>query len=320
MTDTTAARTPRSERPAPGERSARGGLGFAASAYLLWGLLPIFFIALAPAGPIEVVAWRVVFSLVFCAVLITVTRSWAHVAVVLRSGRTMALMVLASLLILVNWQTYVFGALSGQVVDAALGYFINPIFTVLIGVFLLRERLRPAQWTAVGIAAVAVVVLAVGHGSVPWIALILATSFSLYGYLKKRVGGTVDALSGLTIESLTLLPLAAAALVIVGATTGLAFGSAGIPHIVLIVLSGVITAAPLLFFAAASRRLPLVTMGLVQFLAPVLQFVVGVALLREEMPLERWIGFGLVWLALVVLVVDMVASARSSRKTTPGPR
>ncbi|RWZ64751.1 EamA family transporter RarD [Labedella populi] len=293
-----------------------GGLAYAASAYVLWGLLPLFFLALVPAGPIEVVAWRIVFSLVFCLALLTVTRSWSRLGAVLRDGRTMAVMVVASLLIFVNWQTYVLGALTGHVVDAALGYFINPIFTVVIGVVLLRERLRRAQWLAVGIALVAVVVLAVGYGDIPWIALILATSFSLYGYIKKRVGGSVDALSGLTIESFSLIPLAIVGLVIVSLTTGVTFGAAGPWHVLLIVLSGVITAVPLLFFAAASRRLPLVTMGLVQFLAPVLQFIVGVVVQQEAMPVERWIGFALVWFALVVLVLDLVMATRASR--SPG--
>jgi chloramphenicol-sensitive protein RarD len=294
--------------------SPRGGLAYAGSAYVLWGLLPVFFLALKPMGPVELVAWRIVFSLVFCALLLTVTRSWPRFLAILRRGRTMAIMAAASVLIFCNWQTYVYGTLSGHVVDAALGYFINPIFTVLIGVVLLHERLRTAQWVAVGIALVAVVVLAVGYGSVPWIALVLATSFGLYGYIKKRVGGTVDALSGLTIESLYLLPVAGAALVVVSVTSGLLIGEPGGWHVAATVLSGVVTAVPLLFFAAASRRLPLVTMGLVQFVAPLLQFVVGVVFLHEAMPLERWIGFGLVWVALVVLMVDLVAVSRGSRR------
>jgi chloramphenicol-sensitive protein RarD len=299
--------------------SPRGGLAYAGSAYALWGLLPVFFLALAPTGPIELVAWRIVFSLVFCAILLTATRSWRRLGAICRRGRTMAIMAAASLLIFCNWQTYVFGTLSGHVVDAALGYFINPLFTVVLGVVLLRERLRPAQWVAVGVAVVAVVVLAIGYGRVPWIALVLATSFGLYGYIKKRVGGTVDALSGLTIETMYLIPLAAGALALVSQTSGLTFGVSGGWHALLTVLSGVITAVPLLFFAAASRRLPLVTMGLVQFVAPLLQFVVGVALLHEAMPIERWIGFGLVWVALVVLMIDMAASARSSRSPVVAP-
>lgn len=299
---------------ASGSFSPRGGLAYAASAYGLWGLLPVFFLALVPMGPVELVAWRIVFSLVFCAVLLSATRSWHRVAAILRRGRTVAIMAAASVFIFINWQTYVFGTLSGHVVDAALGYFINPIFTVLIGVVVLRERLRTPQWAAVGIAGVAVVVLAVGYGSVPWIALVLATSFGLYGYIKKRVGGTVDALSGLTVESLFLLPVAAVGLVVVSATTGLMIGAPGPGHVGLAILSGVVTAVPLLFFASASRRLPLVTMGLVQFVAPLLQFVVGVVLLREAMPLERWIGFGLVWVALVVLMVDLVVASRGSRR------
>ena len=300
------------ERPAA--LAPTGGLAYAASAYGLWGLLPVFFLALRPMGPVELVAWRIVFSLVFCAILLTATRSWGRFAAIVRRRRTMAAMAAASVLIFCNWQTYVYGTLSGHVVDAALGYFINPIFTVVIGVVLLHERLRAAQWAAVGIASIAVVVLAVGYGAVPWIALILATSFSLYGYIKKRVGGTVDALSGLTVESLYLVPVAVVALAVVGSTSGLVLGTAGAGHVVLTVLSGVVTAVPLLFFAAASRRLPLVTMGLVQFLAPLLQFVVGVAFLGEAMPLERWIGFALVWVALVVLMVDLAAASRSARR------
>lgn len=308
-----------SEGGAPGTVEtvpARGGLAYAASAYGLWGLLPVFFLALQPLGPVELVAWRIVFSLAFCALLLTVTRTWRRFLAIARRGRTMGTMAVASVLIFCNWQTYVYGTLSGHVVDAALGYFINPIFTVLIGVVILRETLRTAQWVAVGIAGVAVVVLAVGHGSVPWIALVLATSFGLYGYIKKRVGGSVDALSGLTIESLYLLPVAGVALVFVASTSGLMIGEPGPWHVGLTVLSGVVTAVPLLFFAAASRRLPLVTMGLIQFVAPLLQFVVGVAFLHEAMPLERWIGFGLVWVALAVLMVDLAASTRTARRGT----
>jgi chloramphenicol-sensitive protein RarD len=185
--------------------------------------------------------------------------------------------------------------------------------TVALGVGFLRERLRPAQWAALGLALVAILIIAIGYGSFPWIALTLAFSFGLYGYIKKRVGAQVDAVSGLTIETALLTPVAIVILVIVAATSGIVTGTQGVPHLILALCAGAITATPLLLFAAAARRLPLVYIGLTQFLAPVLQFVIGVALLHEEMPLERWIGFILVWVALVVLTIDMVASGRPRR-------
>ena len=290
------------------------GLGYAVSAYALWGFLPIYFIALAPTGPIEIVAWRILLSLVFCAVLIAVTRTWRAFTALLRDRRVVLIMGAAGALIFVNWLTYVFATLSGQVVEAALGYFINPIVTVFLGVLVLRERLNAVQWTAVGISIVAVVVLAVGYGQLPWIALVLAFSFGFYGLIKKRVGGRVDAVSGLTLETAWLAPLSAVLLVVVGATGGLTMGTLGTWHTVLLLGAGAVTAIPLLLFAAASRRLPLIYMGFIQYFAPFIQFLVGVVVLREPMPLERWIGFGLVWVALVVLTFDLVRGARTARR------
>jgi chloramphenicol-sensitive protein RarD len=292
----------------------RIGLVYAVSAYALWGFLPIYFIALAPTGPVEIVAWRVLLSLVFCAVLIAVTRTWRAFVALLRDRRVLLVMGVAGALIFVNWLTYVYAALSDQVVEAALGYFINPIVTVFLGVLVLRERLNAVQWTAVGISIVAVVVLAVGYGQLPWIALVLAFSFGFYGLIKKRVGPRVDAVSGLTLETAWLAPLAAVLLVVVGATTGLTIGSQGAWHTVLLLGAGAVTAIPLLLFAAASRRLPLIYMGFIQYFAPFIQFLVGVVVLQEPMPLERWIGFGLVWVALVVLTFDLVRGARATRR------
>ena len=295
------------------------GLAFAIAAYGLWGLLPLFFLLLHPTGPFEVVAWRVLFSLVFCLALITATRGWAALLVVLRRPKTVWVMGLAGLLIFVNWQTYVFAALTGHVVEAALGYFMNPIVTVLLGVFVLHERLRRIQWIAVAISVAAVLVLTLGYGSLPWISLILALSFGFYGLIKKNVGPGVGALTGLTLETAWLMPIAVAELLIVGAMTGLTFGTVSPWHTVGLVSTGVVTAVPLLFFAAAARRLPLSLLGLVQFLAPVLQFLVGVFILGEPMPPERWVGFGLVWVALVILTIDMVATGRAPRRASPEP-
>lgn len=292
----------------------RSGLVYAISAYVLWGILPIYFLSLVPASAWEIVAWRVLFSLVFCAILLTVTRSWRVFGRLLLNKRVVFTMGVAGALIYVNWQTYVLATVSGHVVEAALGYFINPIVTVFLGVLVQREKLRIAQWVAVGVSIVAVVVLAIGYGSMPWIALILAFSFGLYGLIKKRVGGAVDAVSGLTLETMWLMPVAIVQLVVVGATVGITIGTVSVWHTVAMAGAGVITAVPLLFFAAASRRLPLVYMGFIQYFAPFIQFLVGVVVLHEAMPPERWFGFAIVWLALLILCVDMIVASRSGRK------
>lgn len=300
--------------PPPPTEHRTSGLLFAISAHVLWGVLTLYFIALAPTTAWEIVAWRVIFSLVFCALLLTVTRAWRPFASLIRSPRILFTMGLAGALIYVNWQTYVLATVTGHVVEAALGYFINPIVTVLLGVLVQRERLRPGQWVAVGLSAVAVVVLAVGYGAFPWIALLLAFSFGFYGLIKKRVGPTVDAVSGLTLETMWLTPVAVVQLIVVGLTTGITLGAYGPWHTVALAGAGVVTAVPLLFFAAASRRLPLVYLGFVQYVTPLIQFLVGVFVLHEAMPPERWLGFGIVWLALIVLSVDMIAAARAGRR------
>jgi len=297
----------------PTEQSLAGGL-YAFSAYLLWGVLPLYFLLLAPVGAFEIVAWRILLSLVFCALLIAVTRSWRRLGAILRQGRLVALTVLAGILIYVNWQTYLIGTLSGHVIETSLGYFINPIVTVLLGVLVLRERLRPTQWVAIGLATAAVVVIVVGYGAVPWIALILAFSFGFYGLVKKKIGPSVDAVSGLTLESLWLTPLALVQLVVVALTTGLGFASAGVGTTVALALAGVVTAVPLLLFAAGARRAPLTLLGIVQFVAPVLQFLIGWWVLGEPMTAGRWAGFALVWAALILLSVDSIVASRRARQ------
>ena len=292
------------------------GLAFAITAYGLWGFLPIFFVWLAPASAPEIVAWRIVLSVAFCAVLLTVLRGWPALITIVRDTRTTLVLGGAGVLILANWGVYVFATLTGHVVEAALGYFTNPIVTVLLGVFVLRERLRPLQWVSIGISGVAVLVLAVNYGQFPWIALILAFSFGLYGLVKKQVGGRVDAISGLTIETAWLAPFASVVLIVLAANGGLATGDFGVAHTLLMMSAGVITAVPLLLFAAGARRLPLSYMGLTQYLAPVLQLIIGVFVLGEDMPFARWLGFGLVWIALIVLTIDMFASGRGPRRAS----
>ena len=297
----------------------RSGAFYAVAAYGLWGLFPAYFLLLVPAGPIEIVAWRVLFSVVFCALVITAMRKWPALVAIVKQPRLLFTMGLAAILIFINWQVYVYATLSGQVVASALGYFINPIVTILLGVIFLRERLRIAQWTAVGISAIAVALLAINYGEFPWISLALAFSFALYGLIKNLVGGKVDALSGLTIETTWLIPVAIAQLVFVGFTTGVTFGNASIGNTLLLMSAGVVTAVPLLLFAAGASRLPLVYLGLIQYLTPLLQFVFGVFVMHEAMPFDRWMGFGLVWVALMILSVDMVASGRAARRALPLP-
>ena len=299
-------------------RAAGRGILLAFLAYGIWGFLPLFFLLLIPANALEIVAWRILFSLAFCAILLTVTRAWRTLFEILRDRRIAFTLLLAGILILVNWLVYVYAALNAEVVQASLGYFTNPIVTVLLGVFVLRERLRPVQWVAIGISGVAVLVIAINYGAFPWIALALAFSFGLYGLVKKRVGPRVDAVSGLTIETLWLAPIAIAQLVFVALTTGITIGNVSALQTVSMLLAGAVTATPLLLFAGAARRLPLTTLGLTQYLAPLLQFLTGVLLLHESMPPARLIGFVLVWVALIVLAVDRFTVSRSSPALAPG--
>lgn len=304
----------------PEPRPSSSGLLAAIGAYGLWGLLPVYFIALTPTGPVEIVAWRIVLSLIFCLFLTVATRTLPALRALLNDRRILLLSAAAAVLIAINWHVYVYASLSGFILEAALGYFINPIVTVALGVVFLRERLRPAQWLAIAVSVVAVVVLAVGYGTIPVIALALAFSFGFYGYVKNRMGPKVSAVGGLTLETAWLVPLAIAELAFIASLGTLTFATVGWVHTTLLALAGVVTAIPLLLFAAAARRLPLTVVGFVQYLAPLLQFLFGVIVMREEMPLERWIGFSLVWVALVVLSADAVwARARLRGRAAPPP-
>lgn len=300
-------------------RTRATGAVYALSAYLLWGVLPLYFLALTPTGPWEVVAWRVLLSFVFCLLLLTVMRGWRAFAVILRQPRLLGWTALAGLLIYVNWQVFLIGTLTGHVVETSLGYFINPITTVLLGVFLLKERIRPLQWAAVAVAAVAVIVIIVGYGSVPWIALSLTASFGIYGLIKKKIGPAVDAVSGLTLESFWLIPIAVVQLVIVAQTApGLTMGENGAWHTAVLAFAGVATAVPLLLFAAGARRVNLTVIGMIQFITPIMQFLLGVLVLGEPMPVERWVGFIVVWIAIALFVVDLLLAARRARRDQRG--
>ncbi len=285
------------------------GLAYGAIAYVLWGVFPLYFPLLEPAGTIEILAQRMAWSLVLMVVILRVTGGFGGVRAVVRDRRAFGLLSLAALAITSNWGTYIYGVNSGHVVEASLGYFINPLFTILLGVVLLGERLRRAQWVAVGIGAVAVVVIAADYGHPPWIALVLAVSFGLYGFFKKKAA--VGAADSMAVETGVLFVPALAAMAVLGAQGSLVFGTRTATSL-LLVGTGVITVIPLLLFAAATRRLPLSVIGLLQYLAPVLQFAVGVGIRHEQLPPAEWAGFALVWVALVLLTVDGLRSQRSS--------
>jgi chloramphenicol-sensitive protein RarD len=282
----------------------RRGTAFGAAAYLLWGLFPLYFPLLEPAGALEILAHRVVWSLVVVLVLLAAGRSWSWVRPLLRDRRTLASMVLAAALIALNWALYIWAVNSEHVVETSLGYFITPVVLVLIGVVVLHERLRPVQWAAIGLGTVAVLVLTVDYGRPPWIALGLAASFATYGLIKKRVGATVGAVQSLTVETAALVLPALAYLLTLESRGEGHFGHVGVGHSLLLASAGVATAVPLLLFASAARRVPLSTLGLLQYLAPVLQFLIGVVVYDEPMPASRLAGFALVWTALLVLSVD----------------
>ena len=289
----------------------RDGFLAAAAAYGLWGLLPAYFVALDPSGPIEILAFRIVLSLIFCVVILAIMRRLPRTAALLRDRDILKLSAMAAVLILINWSVYVYASLNQFIVEAALGYFINPLVTVALGVVVLKEKLRPLQWSALALAVVAVVVLAVGYGSVPVISLTLAFSFGFYGFVKNRMGPTVKSLDSLTLETLWLTPIALGLLVWVYLSSGLTLGTLGPGHTALLLMAGAVTSIPLLFFGAAARRLPLSVIGLMQYIAPVMQFSFGVAIMGEPMPLERWIGFSLVWVALVILSIDALSNRRN---------
>lgn len=291
--------------------NARVGLLFGIGAYSIWGFFPLYFPLLEPASALEILCERFVFSLLFMAIVLTVTRTWSRLRPVLRDRRAVLMLSGAAALISVNWGTYIWAVNSGNVVEASLGYFINPLVLVLMGVVLLGERLRPMQWTAVAIAALAVAVLTLGLGRLPWIGLVLAFSFAGYGLIKKLVA--VDPQASLTIETAVASPFALAFLVHLQLTGALVLGHHSTSTSLLLVGTGVITAIPLLLFGGAANRIPLTTMGLLQYLTPIIQFVIGVWIDGETMPPARWAGFVIVWIALAVFSYDGLRQGSRNR-------
>ena len=290
----------------------RAGVASGLAAYGLWGLFPLYFPLLEPAGGLEIVAHRVVWSLLFVAVLLTFLRAWPQVRATVTDRRSLLVLFGAAVLIAANWLVFVYGVNSGHVVETSLGYFINPLVSVLFGVVFFAERLRRLQWVAVGIAAVAVAVLTVDYGRPPWIALALAVTFGLYGLMKKLV--RVAAAPGLFVETALVVVPAVAVLAVLQAQGEGTAGNAGTGHLLLLLSSGVATAVPLLLFAGAARRIPLSTVGLLQYLTPLMQLAIGVFVYGEPMPPARLAGFVIVWVALAVFTVDSLRTARAGAR------
>jgi len=293
----------------------RRGLLYGATAYVVWGLFPILMRALEPANAAEIVAWRALASLVVCALIMLVVGAWRRVWGVATNRALLTRLAVASVVISINWGVMVYAVVTDRVSDTSLGYYINPLVTVGLSVAFLGERLRRLQWVAVGIATVAVVILAVDSRGLPWISLVLALSFGIYSLVKKTVGTQVDALSGLTIETAVMAPVAAVVLWLVaahGATTFAHRGDAGLGwwHDTMLAGTGLWTAGALLVFAAGARRLPLNVTGLLQYISPTMTFVLAVTTFGEHMPPVRWAGFALVWVAVVLISVDAWRSRR----------
>ncbi|MFD4181923.1 EamA family transporter RarD [Rhodococcus sp. NPDC058514] len=286
------------------------GVASAVGAHLMWGLFPIFFGLLAPAGAVEILAHRMLWTLLVMLLIGALLQRLSRLRAL--TPRAVAMVAAAALMISVNWGIYIYAVLSGRVVEAALGYFVNPLVSVLMGMLIFRERVNRWQAAALALAAVAVLVLTLDYGRPPWIALVLALSFAAYGVIKKVV--PLDPVTSLTAEGMVTAPFAIGYLVFLWVAGTGTFVGHGLGHTLLLMAAGVVTAAPLLLFGAAAQRVPLVALGIIQYLTPSLQMLLGVAVLHEDMPGSRWAGFVLIWLALLIFTTDAVRRVRRSRR------
>jgi len=302
--------------PRAGSDPARAGLIFGLLAYGFWGVLPIYFKQLSGVSPLDIVAHRIVWSLLFLMILLAATRGWKQVQEGIRDRRTMGLLLSTSLLIAVNWLLYVYAVTSGHILAGSLGYYLNPLMNILLGRFILKERLTSLQWAAVGVAAGGVSVLAAGAGTTLWISLTLCLSFATYGLLRKIAA--VDALAGLAIETAILFPIALGWLALGMIAGRPILGSSG-PETWLLALSGIISTTPLLLFTAAARRLRYSTLGMLQFVAPTLQFLLAVVLYSEQFTRAHAIAFAAIWTALALYVTSLVRDFRAQRKAAAAP-
>lgn len=289
------------------------GLVFGVTAYLLWGLFPLYIPLLNPSGSLEILAHRVVWSLVFLLLILAVRWHWRWIAPVLRNPRRLVLVAVAATAITANWGMFIYAVHIGQTLQASLGYFINPLVSVALGVVVLGESLRRAQLGAVGLGAIAVLVLSLGYGSVPWLSLGMAGSFAAYGLLKKFIG--LDGQEGLSMETTMLLLPALGYLTWLQLTGVGTFAMVSTGHTLLLMAAGIVTALPLALFGSAAFRLPLSYVGLLQFITPVMQFLIAWLVFAEELPPSRWVGFAIVWCALAVFVVDLLRNRPRRSKT-----
>ena len=284
------------------------GLLFGVSAYVLWGAFPLYWPLLEPASALEIVSHRAVWTLVFCLIILAITQSLKATLETFRRPKVASKLFLASILVSINWLVYIWSVNNGHVVEASLGYYINPLIMIAFGVILLKERMRTLQWVAVGIAALGVAVLTIDYGRIPWIALTLGISWGSYGLIKKQLG--LGALEGLAIETLIAgLPYLLYLLYIGNKGTGQFGQSASMT--ILLIGAGAVTAIPLLLFNGSTTRLPLTVIGLLQYITPTIMFSIGVWLRHEAMPMLRWIGFVIIWVALITLAIDLIKSSRT---------
>ena len=296
-----------------GEKKIGKGISLGLSAYLIWGSFPLIISWLANfANPWEIVVWRVIFGFLTAVLLILLSRSFKSLRESFADKKLLIWVGISSIFIMINWQVYVIGISAGRVVETSLGYFINPLVTVLLAVFLLREKLNPVQWIAMTIGAIAVTVLTIDYGHLPWLALALALSFGIYGLAKNKLGGKISALNSYTLESVALVPIAIIqAGIVASIAPGLQFAQHGWQGVLGLILFGVLTAVPLILFGSAAEHLPLSWIGFLQFLAPSIQFTLALTVFKEDMPPARWLGFGLVWIAVIILTVDALRRSRA---------
>lgn len=290
-------------------------------AYFLWGVLPLVFTYYMTPNPVDLLAWRIVLALVVTLIAIACIRgAWRRLITVMTTRRDHVLLILAGHLIAVNWGTYIYAVATERVLAASLGYFMNPVLTIVLGVLILGERLRPLQWAAVVVSVIAVIVLTVEYGSLPWVSLTLAISFAFYGLVKNKTGPSVDSLTGLGVETLwlsvpSILWLILASMGLLGTAGGLGvFETFDTVQSVTLPVVGIVTVVPLLLFAGAAARLPLSTVGMFQYIAPIAQFLFGYFVFHETMSPGRWIGFILVWIAVIILITDALRQIRRNPK------
>ncbi|MSO28656.1 MAG: EamA family transporter RarD [Candidatus Planktophila sp.] len=284
------------------------GLVYGVSAYVLWGMFPLYWPLLEPANPLEIVSHRAVWTLIFCIIVLAITHALKSTIVTLKRPKVTIKLFLASILISINWLVYIWATNNGHVVEASLGYYINPLIIIAFGVILLKEKMRQLQWVAVSIATVGVIILTVDYGRLPWIALGLALSWGTYGLVKKQLG--LGALEGLAIETMIAFIPYCGYLLFIGSKGEGQFGHE-IGLTALLISAGAVTAIPLLLFNGSTTRLPYSTIGLLQYITPTIQFSIGVWVNHEAMPTARWVGFIFIWLALITLAGDLLKSSRT---------